>query len=209
MRKRRFPLHNNKWLRRIHAWTGIVLIPLMLLYGITGLWLQHRSTLKIPGPKTEMINQTLNLDNPFNSTHEFKSFSRNQYLDWFDDTEVIVKESISLPTKSGSISIPPVWSLSKVGLNGSLRVYYVPETLVVRVKQQDPNFWAFMNRLHRGMGTGISWQFFGDLAALSLILFSLTGLFMWTKLHGTSRAGVALFISGIGATFTIVIMNLL
>ncbi|NOH73242.1 peptidase [Vibrio pectenicida] len=209
MRKRRFPLRNNKWLRRIHAWTGIVLIPLMLLYGVTGLWLQHRSTLKIPGPKTEMIDEVLNLDHPFKNTDDFKSFSSYQYLGWFDDTEVMVKESISLPTKSGSIVIPEIWSLRNVGLKGNLRLSYVPETLVVTAKIQDPNFGAFMNRLHRGMGTGLSWQFFGDLAAISLILFSLTGLFMWTKLHGTSRAGVALFISGIGAMTAIVLINVL
>ena len=209
MRKRRFPLRNNKWLRRIHAWTGIVLIPLMLLYGVTGLWLQHRSTLKIPGPKTEIIDEVLNLDHSFNNTDDFKSFSSYQYLGWFDDTEVMVKESISLPTKSGSIVIPEIWSLRNVGLKGSLRISYVPETLVVRVKIQDPNFGAFMNRLHRGMGTGLSWQFLGDLAAISLILFSLTGLFMWTNLHGTSRAGVALFISGIGAMTAIVLINVI
>ncbi len=209
MRKRRFPVHNNKWLRRIHAWTGIGLIPLMLLYGVTGLWLQHRSTLKIPGPITEMTNEIFHLENSFHSIGDFKAFSDRAYPGWFEDKKVTVKASILLPTKHDSIVIPEMWSLRKVGLKGSLSISYVPDTLVVRVNKQDPNFGAFMNRLHRGMGTGISWQFFGDLAAIGLILFSFTGLFMWTKLHGTKKTGTVLFAAGGVATIGIVLFNLL
>ncbi|MBP6071362.1 MAG: peptidase, partial [Aeromonas sp.] len=43
MKPKRLPLHNNKWVRRIHAWAGFATLTLMLLYGLTGLWLQHRA----------------------------------------------------------------------------------------------------------------------------------------------------------------------
>jgi len=178
----------------------------MLLYGMTGLWLQHRATLKIPGPKTEMISETFNLGYAFNSIDDFKYFANYRYPGLLNDTKVRVKESLILPTSNGSIVIPEMWSINYVGLEESINFSYVPETLVVRAKRQEPNFGAFMNRLHRGMGTGISWQLFGDLAAISLILFSLTGLFMWTKLHGESRTGVILTTTG---TIVIIIITLI
>ena len=121
----------------------------MLLYGVTGLWLQHRSTLKIPGPTTKMTNGTVHLEHSFYSTDDFKAFSDRAYPGWFEDKKVTVKAAISLPTKNDSIVIPEMWSLRKVGLKGSLSISYVPDTLVVRVNKQDPNFGAFMNRLHR------------------------------------------------------------
>lgn len=37
MKRRRVPLHNNKWVRRLHAWAGFFTLALMLMYGITGL----------------------------------------------------------------------------------------------------------------------------------------------------------------------------
>ena len=64
MKQRRLPLHNNKWVRRIHAWAGFATLALMLLYGLTGLWLQHRAVLPLPGPHTDKTSEDLVLTAP-------------------------------------------------------------------------------------------------------------------------------------------------
>jgi hypothetical protein len=82
-----------------------------------------------------------------------------------------------------------------VTLTHSVAASYVEGTLLVRTDLQQANFAASLNRLHRGMGTGLGWQLLGDLAALALLLLALTSLFMWTKLHGSPKA-VALMLFG-------------
>ncbi|MGE6167325.1 hypothetical protein ACLH0C_19405, partial [Aeromonas rivipollensis] len=64
---KRLPLHNNKWVRRIHAWAGFATLTLMLLYGLTGLWLQHRAVLPLPGPHTEKSSEEITLAAPLAS----------------------------------------------------------------------------------------------------------------------------------------------
>ncbi|WP_438404053.1 PepSY-associated TM helix domain-containing protein, partial [Aeromonas veronii] len=88
------------------------------------------------------------------------------------------------------------WEMRGVTLSQSVAASYVEGTLLVRTDLQLANFAASLNRLHRGMGTGLGWQLFGDIAALALLLLALTSLFMWTKLHGTPRAIIALTLAG-------------
>ena len=68
MKRRKLPLHNNKWVRRIHAWAGFATLTLMLLYGLTGLWLQHRAVLPLPGPHTEKSSEEIVLSAPLSRT---------------------------------------------------------------------------------------------------------------------------------------------
>ncbi|HDX8376273.1 TPA: PepSY-associated TM helix domain-containing protein, partial [Aeromonas dhakensis] len=80
---------------------------------------------------------------------------------------------------------------------------YVEGTLLVRTELQQANFAASLNRLHRGMGTGLPWQLVGDLAALAMLLLALTSLLMWNKLHGPAARGIALLL--LGALVTVLV----
>ncbi|HDX8364664.1 TPA: peptidase, partial [Aeromonas veronii] len=85
MKRRRVPLHNNKWVRRLHAWAGFFTLALMLMYGITGLWLQHRAVLPIPGPHTEKSSEEIVLEAPLASPEQLKSLLQQRYPDTFVD----------------------------------------------------------------------------------------------------------------------------
>ena len=78
--------------------------------------------------------------------------------------------------------------------------------LLVRIERQQANAAASLNRLHRGMGTGLPWQLLGDLAALALLLLALTSLLMWNKLHGPPGRGMALLVSGAIVTLLIALL---
>ena len=67
----------------------------------------------------------------------------------------------TLPTPSGALTLPARWELRGVTLSQSVAASYVEGTLLVRTELQQANFAASLNRLHRGMGTGLPWQLVG------------------------------------------------
>ena len=196
MTRRKLPLHNNKWVRRIHAWAGFATLTLMLLYGLTGLWLQHRAVLPLPGPHTAKSSEEIVLSTPLASPDELKTLLQQRYPDSFEEGRAMITPAQTLPTPAGPLTLPARWEMRGVTLSQSVAASYVEGTLLVRTDLQLANVAASLNRLHRGMGTGLGWQLFGDIAALALLLLALTSLFMWTKLHGAPRAIIALTLAG-------------
>ena len=53
-----------KWLRRTHAWLGLWGAVLGILFGVTGILLNHRGTMKINAARTEQTERELLLPNP-------------------------------------------------------------------------------------------------------------------------------------------------
>ena len=83
----------------------------------------------------------------------------------------------------GPLTLPARWEMRGVTLSQSVAASYVAGTLLVRTELQQANFAASLNRLHRGMGTGLPWQLVG-IWRRWLLLLALTSLLMWNKLHG-------------------------
>ncbi|MGY3918168.1 PepSY-associated TM helix domain-containing protein [Aeromonas eucrenophila] len=206
MKTKKLPLHNNKWVRRIHAWAGFATLALLLIYGLTGLWLQHRAVLPLPGPHTDKQSEVLTLAEPLTDPAALTTLLQQQEPEGLEEARTTVTPPQTLPTPSGPLILPARWELKGVTLSQSLAASYVAGTLEVRIERQQANFAASLNRLHRGMGTGLPWQLFGDLAALALLLLALTSLLMWNKLHGPPRRGIALLLGGALATLLIALL---
>ena len=203
MTRTKLPLHNNKWVRRIHAWAGFATLTLMLLYGLTGLWLQHRAVLPLPGPHTAKSSEEIVLSTPLAGPDELKALLQQRYADMFEEGRPQITPPQTLPTPSGALTLPARWELRGVTLSESVAASYVEGTLLVRTELQQANFAASLNRLHRGMGTGLPWQLVGDLAALAMLLLALTSLLMWNKLHGPAGRGITLLL--LGALVTVLV----
>ena len=64
---------------------------------------------------------------------------------------------------------------------------------------------AFITRLHKGVGIVVGWILLADTLAFGLVLLSLTGPFLWTKLHGSrlTMTGLGLTSLGIVPFFTL------
>lgn len=206
MKTKKLPLHNNKWVRRIHAWAGFATLALMLIYGLTGLWLQHRAVLPLPGPHTDKLSETLTLATPLTDPADLMTLLSQRDPEGLAEARTTVTPPQILPTPNGALTLPARWELKAVTLSQSLAASYVAGTLEVRIERQQANFSASLNRLHRGMGTGLSWQLLGDLAALALLLLALTSLLMWNKLHGPPRRGIVLLLGGALATLLVALL---
>ncbi|WP_340124378.1 PepSY-associated TM helix domain-containing protein [Methylobacter svalbardensis] len=74
----------------------------------------------------------------------------------------------------------------------------------VSIKREDANVFAFITRLHKGVGMSTVWVLLADALAGGLVFLSLTGLLLWTKLctarvclwqgWGLASLGLAVFV---------------
>jgi hypothetical protein len=59
-----------RWVRRTHGWFGLWGALLGLLMGFSGIWLNHRNTLKLQLPSQQQLNAQLALPDPRPETAE-------------------------------------------------------------------------------------------------------------------------------------------
>ncbi len=67
---------------------------------------------------------------------------------------------------------------------------------------------GFITRLHKGIGMGTAWVLLADTLAGGLVFLSLTGLLLWTKLHGSRLAMAGLGLGSLGLVVFVVLDSL-
>jgi hypothetical protein len=71
------------------------------------------------------------------------------------------------------------------------------------VKRQDPNAWALLTRLHTGTGATAAWVLLVDTLAGALITLALSGLLLWSRLHGSRLTALGIALGSVFLTFSL------
>lgn len=184
------------WLKRIHAWTGFWGALLFLLLGISGVFLNHRETLKIDtGAPVEVSAMDIKIaPNAIQSSEALGAWAQKEF--GFKTTprpprqgggpgapNTSAGERVSFLGKEREIA--EKWQLSFNHVNGVVTVEYVKGSGSVAVRQQAQNMLGLIKNLHKGGGLGVAWVLFLDTIAGALIAMSLTGFLLWSQLHGS------------------------
>jgi uncharacterized protein len=181
------------WLRRTHAWLGLWGAVLGLLFGATGILLNHRSILKIPAARNTDTHFQVALPDPAPANPAALSeFLRNELQISVPASRARREQAQSAPWGDGKIQQPEQWQVSFAGPAQSVTAEYWVGNRYVSVRRVDPNFFAWLNRLHKGTGVGVGWVLLVDTLAGGLIVLALTGLLLWTRLHGPRLAALGL-----------------
>lgn len=174
-----------KWLRRTHAWLGLWGATLGILFGVTGILLNHRGTLKINAAKTDQTRRELTLpDQKFENVEAFAAWLQVELdLDkkW---SRARAQEPREISWGGKSVTQPERWSVSFSNPKRSYSAEYWVGNAYTSVRQFDRNIFAFLNRLHMASGMGVAWVLLADTVAGSLIILALSGILLWTRLHG-------------------------
>ena len=168
--------------RKIHLYTGFIILVFLMMYFASGYIMAHRPWFlpRSPPPST----RTVTLDaNAATSPQQVAA---------------LVKKELALP---GRIELPQkqpanetlFWAV-RPGL--MIRVDVVPRDHVVRLTTQGVGWVGTLIMLHKVAGYDNEplfdlCAFFSDLAGLSMILFSFTGVYLWwkrVKHHGWGMA---------------------
>lgn len=160
-------------LRKIHLYAGLAILTFVIMYFVTGYFMIHHEWFPKPAPAKTTRTERLS----YASTQEAAGFS-----DYLQETFGLRgKPAQQRRLKDGSW----VFRYSRPGTFHEAVV--VPAGDTVRITTRNENAIDTMVSFHRlhgyGGGTLYSmWTFLHDLAAFSLILFSVTGVYLWYKL---------------------------
>lgn len=184
-------LNNNKskksfryWLRIIHRDLGFLMVGITFVYGISGILLNHMDG-KDPSFKTEEFSLKLetNLD-----TKEVKIL-------WDDKKD--------LPKLNKVVPIDDVHH--RLLISGGTGIYDSTSGTVDYEIYTKREFVYWINKLHYNKVKG--WSIMGDLFAISLIFFAVSGLLMVKGKKGLSGSGKYYLILGLLIPIIYVIMS--
>lgn len=184
-----------RWLKRIHAWTGFWGAVLFFALGLSGVLLNHRSTMKIDtGEPVEVSAMEIAVDPALLPDRE--ALGR-----WAAREFALTAEPRPPRRKRGEQGAPrerqrksflgrereeaQKWELAFPQVNGRVTVAYTPGSGSVSVRQDADNLFGVLKNLHKGSGLGVLWVLFMDTIAGALVAMSLTGFLLWTRLHGS------------------------
>jgi hypothetical protein len=191
------------WLRRTHAWLGLWGAGLALLFGTTGFLLNHRLVMKVPGPHVENTVVQVPIDEQPRDAQAL-AVELQKRLNVDRPANLVRAEPAQDVAWNGEkLRQPELWRVFFASPARTLNVEYWKGNAFATVKRQDPNAWAFLTRLHTGTGATVAWVLLVDTLAGALITLALTGLLLWSRLHGTRLTALGIGVGSVALTFCV------
>ena len=203
-----------RWVRRMHGWFGLWGALLGLLMGFSGIWLNHRSVLKLPLPDQRQINAQLELPEPRPATIEAMAawLQQAMKLDRGPNfTKVDRARPVAWAEKGGEgrpLIQPERWTLAFGGPDRVIQVEYWVGNRSVGVRTTENGFIATLTNLHKGVSMPVPWNLLIDSLAGSLIFLSVSGAILWWETHRRRLVGLVIFGVSIGVTVAIALSPL-
>ncbi|WP_421998819.1 PepSY-associated TM helix domain-containing protein [Reyranella sp.] len=195
-----------RWVRRTHGWFGLWGALLGLMAGVSGIWLNHRSILKIdlpgqrqgverlavpdPRPKTpsamaEWLQQALNLDRPATNTR----IERARPVPWG-----------ARGADGKPLMQPERWTIVLGGPNRVVQAEYWVGNDAASIRTMQNGFIATLTNLHKGTTMPVPWILLVDTLAGAMIFLSISGTILWWETHRRRGLGIAIFGVSVAAT---------
>lgn len=175
----------HRFIRQLHLWLGAWGAIAALLFGITGLLMNHRfGDNPWPQGKSEEVAQA-RFAVPATSAVSAESLSM-----WLRETHGLDAHTIRKPkpdegrkregTKPGRAEAPK-WNLSGGNARNSWSAEFTAGGTEITVKHSRQTSLAALNRLHKGVGGGLAWTLLSDSYAIAMIVLGISGIWMWAR----------------------------
>jgi hypothetical protein len=192
----------HRWIRQLHLWIGAWGALAAVLYGFTGLVMNHRfSDGAWPQGDTAESGRML-LEVPASARDTPWALRA-----WLQATHAldaqVVRTGPSGRAKLGGreVAQPPKWNLSGGDASASWSLEYVPGNHTAEVKRSRHSPLAAFNRLHKTVGGGQAWTLLADSFAIGMLLLGLSGLWMWAR----GRNARQMIVSVLGVSFLVLL----
>ncbi len=190
-----------RWVRQIHLWVGAWGALAAILYGMTGLVLNHRfgDSAWPQGDSSEAAPVTLSIPAQVRSTPEQLSL-------WLRDTQQLDAQVIRKGGRGEDSKKASKWSFSGGTAGNSWSVDYVPGGDHAELKRRTHSPLAAFNRLHKAVGGGTFWIVLADSFAIGMLLLGFSGIWMWAR--GRSVKDMVLSVMGLSTLVFFAILGL-
>jgi hypothetical protein len=182
-----------KWLRKMHGWIGLWGAVLGLLFGGTGILLNHRAILKIPAVQVQESTVQIPLPNPAPADPKaLAAWLKSSLKLGPDPARVKAEPARAVAWGDSAVLQPARWSASFTSPTGAVQAEYWVGNSYVTLKRSDNNVFATLTNLHKGVGMSVGWILLVDTLAGSIILLSLSGVVLWTLTNRRRTVGIAI-----------------
>lgn len=170
-RKKRNSL--KKWLRILHRDLGFLMVGISLVYGLSGILLNHMNE---GDPAYKTVEETLTFERNLSTATLTEAWNARGDL------------PVLKLVREGNLS-------HQVLLDGGVGIYHIETGELSYEHHTKRPFVFWINKLHYNKIGG--WTLMADLFAVSLIFFALSGLFIVSKKQGVMGRGKWLLIAGL------------
>lgn len=190
------------WLRKIHLWLGLWGAILGLLFGLTGILLNHRAILKLPVQMVVM--KTVQLPLPEEGLADPDALAlwlQGQLAFRPEQVRQIKRQPPQTVLWAGQeIRQPERWTVSLQSPERGVQAEYYPGNRFIKLDHAEATAIGRLTRLHMAIGVDAFWIILADTIAGSLILLSLTGLLLWSQLRSPRLLGLVVTLGALGST---------
>jgi len=183
------------WIRVTHMWIGLWGAMLGFMFGVTGLLMNHRTVLKIPVEKAEITRTQVTIPSAIESPAELTTWMRGRFA--LPDARAVVRiqEPAHVRFMGQELTQPARWSVTLATPKISVSAAHIPDSGIIELETQDATRWGLLMRLHTGSGASTAWVLLVDTIAGALILLTLSGVLLWSKLRLPRLAGAVVLIA--------------
>ena len=199
----------HRWIRQLHLWIGAWGALATIIYGFTGLVMNHRfgDSAWPQGDTLEAGRATLQVPAEARTTPEELSLwlRKTQGL----DAQVIRKGPPGGGREAaregrGGKPAPTKWNLSGGTASDSWSLEYTPGQDKAELKRSSHTVLAAFNRLHKGVGGGWRWLLLADSFAIGMLLLGISGVWMWMR----GRTAKQMIVSVMGVSVVVLVIVL-
>lgn len=187
-----------RWLKRTHAWMALWGGIAGTLFGLTGILLNHREVMKIPAVESHTSHAQLELSAPPADADAFAAYVQHE-LQLPDPPARINKQAAkSVPWGDKGLKQPERWEAVFTSPQRQINAEYWVGNNSISVQNREGNGFFWLTRLHKATGVHIGWILAADALAGTLLFMTLTGILLWSRLHGPRLLAIALFGGSLG-----------
>lgn len=156
-----------------------------LLFGATGILLNHRAILKIPVEKTVTTKAQLKAPVEGFATPDALSSWVQSELGFRPVSPPLIR--VQPPARvefaGREVEQPARWTVNLTRPGKGIMAEYYEGNRFVNLDHTDATVIGTLVRLHMSVGVNVFWVLLSDTIAGGLILLSITGILLWTQLH--------------------------
>ncbi len=173
------------WLRKTHIYLGLWGALLGVLFGVTGIIMNHRVVMKLPVQKSVQKIIEIQLPNESFETPELLAAWIAQKMNFKVSQAAFIKVEPSKEVIWNDVKVkqPERWAISLHRPDRAINAEYFAGSKVINLENADSTIVGTLTRLHMAVGVNIIWVLIADSIAVSFILLSITGLLLWSQMH--------------------------
>ncbi len=179
----------HRMVRQLHLWIGAWGALAAIVYGFTGLVMNHRFG-ESPWPQGDSIEAgRVVLKVPAQARASAEDLSK-----WLLQARGLDAQSIRKGAPRGAPEgARGQWGLSGGNARESWALQYQPGDATAEIKHNRQTWMAAFNRLHKTVGGGLAWVLLADSFALAMLLLGLSGLWMWARGRSPQQMAMSVF----------------